>query len=56
MHLRIRDLIASINMDDDEERVTLETRQWQNLLDLQSRLSGYLRKIAEPHEESEEPK
>jgi hypothetical protein len=30
--------------------MTLEQRQWQNLLDLQARLSDYMRRITEPPE------
>ena len=48
LHIRIRDLLASVKIKADAERVTLEARQWQNLLDLQSRLAGYLRAIGRP--------
>jgi hypothetical protein len=51
LHVRIRDLLASVTIKSDAERVTLETRQWQNLIDLQARLAGYLRAIGQPHEE-----
>ena len=47
-HLRVRELLDSVGMDESGERVTLEQRQWQNLLDLQSRLALLLREIAEP--------
>ena len=51
LHLRISDLLATVQpVDDNDERVTLEQRQWQNILDLQARLSDYLRRIAEPPE------
>jgi len=49
MHLRLRGLIQSIKKEKGD-RVTLEQRQWQNLLDLQARLGGYLRQIGEPQE------
>ena len=49
IHLRMRGLIQSVKKDRGE-RVTLEQRQWQNLLDLQARLGGYLRQIGEPEE------
>jgi hypothetical protein len=29
----------------------LESRQWQNLIDLQARLAAYLRGIGQPHED-----
>lgn len=48
-HLRLRGLLQSVKRE-KSERVTLEQRQWQNLLDLQSRIAGYLREIGEPKE------
>ena len=51
LHLRVRDLLASVTIKPDEERVTLEQRQWQNLIDLQARLASYLRAVGQPHEE-----
>jgi hypothetical protein len=50
LHLRIRGLIQSVKAKGKSSRVTLEQRQWQNLLDIQVRLAGYLRKIGEPGE------
>ncbi len=48
-HLRLRGLIQSVKKEKGD-RVTLDQRQWQNLLDLQARLGGYLRQIGEPQE------
>jgi pSer/pThr/pTyr-binding forkhead associated (FHA) protein len=48
LHVRIRDLLNSVKIKADADRVTLEARQWQNLLDLQSRLAGFLRSIGQP--------
>jgi pSer/pThr/pTyr-binding forkhead associated (FHA) protein len=48
-HLRLRGLISTIKKEKGE-RITLEQRQWQNVLDLQARLGGYLRQIGEPQE------
>jgi hypothetical protein len=48
LHLRMRGLIQSVEPAGKSERITLEARQWQNLLDLQGRLAGYLRDIGEP--------
>ncbi|MGA2616260.1 MAG: FHA domain-containing protein [Thermoguttaceae bacterium] len=48
-HLRLRGLIQSVRKE-KAERVSIEQRQWQNLLDLQSRLAEYLRAIGEPAE------
>ncbi len=49
-HLRVRELIRTVKVKGKSERVTLEQRQWQNLIDLQDRLAGYLRSIGEPGE------
>lgn len=49
-HIRIRDLIGSVKIKPDSDHVTLEARQWQHLLDVQSRLAEYLRGVAEPEE------
>lgn len=48
LHLRIRGLIQSVTAAPRSEQVVLEARQWQNLVDLQARLAGYLRSIGEP--------
>ena len=53
LHRRIRDLFNSVKVKPDAERVTLEARQWQNLLDLQARLAGYLRAIGQPRDDEE---
>ncbi|HEY6564048.1 MAG TPA: FHA domain-containing protein [Pirellulaceae bacterium] len=47
LHIRLRQLLATVAMDPSEESVTLEIRQWQNLLDVQARLSTYLRSIGD---------
>ena len=51
LHIRIRDLLASVTIKPDDERVTLEQRQWQNLIDLQARLAAYLRAVGQPHDD-----
>ncbi|MGW8256234.1 MAG: FHA domain-containing protein [Thermoguttaceae bacterium] len=48
--MRIRGLIDSVHTKDQSDRVTLDLRQWQNLIDLQDRLANYLRTIGEPME------
>ena len=50
LHLRIRGLIQSVQPKRKSDRVTLDQREWQNLLDLQDRLARYLRSIGEPTE------
>jgi pSer/pThr/pTyr-binding forkhead associated (FHA) protein len=47
-HLRLRALLDTVKSKAKSDRVTLDPRQWQNLLDLQDRLAGYLRDIGEP--------
>lgn len=50
LHVRLRDLIHSVKVKPDTERVSLEARQWQNVVDLQARLAAYLRAIGRPDE------
>ncbi len=49
LHLRLRGLIETVKKERGD-RVSLELRQWQNVLDLQARLAAYLRQIGEPQE------
>jgi pSer/pThr/pTyr-binding forkhead associated (FHA) protein len=48
LHLRLRGLVQSVKVRRKSDQVTLEQRQWQNLLDLHDRVAGYLRSIGEP--------
>jgi pSer/pThr/pTyr-binding forkhead associated (FHA) protein len=50
VHLRIRGMVKSVESEAESERVTLDQRQWQNLIDLHDRLAIYLRSIGEPGE------
>jgi hypothetical protein len=50
LHLRFRGLIHSVKAKPKSDKITLEQRQWQNLLDLHDRIAGYLRAIGEPEE------
>jgi len=50
MHLRLRGLVQAVRVQPKSEKVTLEQRQWQNLLDLYDRVAAYLRSIGEPLE------
>jgi pSer/pThr/pTyr-binding forkhead associated (FHA) protein len=50
LHLKLRALISGVQIDKKGDRAILETRQWQAVLDLQSRLSEYLRQIGNPQE------
>lgn len=51
LHIRIRHLINSVKVEQNGDRVTLDLRRWQALVDLQGRLAGYLRAIGEPDED-----
>ncbi len=51
MHIRIRHLLNSVRVAEDEQEVALNFRQWQNLLELQTRLAVYLRNIGNPEAE-----
>jgi pSer/pThr/pTyr-binding forkhead associated (FHA) protein len=51
VHLALRELIRTVKIKGQPERVTVDAREWQILLDLQDRLAGYLRKIGEPDAE-----
>src|SRR6476660_9455449 len=48
LHLRLRNFISSSEADSKANKVTLDLRQWQALIDLQARLSEYLREVGEP--------
>jgi pSer/pThr/pTyr-binding forkhead associated (FHA) protein len=50
LHVRIRHLLSAATTDDVTDKVTLSQRHWQYLIDLQSRLSEYLRLIGHPDE------
>ena len=48
LHIRIRDLISSVKVNDEAENVTLETSQWQHLIELHAKVAEYLREISNP--------
>ena len=48
LHLRMRSLIREAKGPGRDDRVVLEQRQWQNLLDLHDRIACYLRSVGEP--------
>lgn len=50
IHIRLRHLLSSVEMDRKALHITVDPRQWQNLVDLQSRLAEFLRQIGEPNE------
>jgi len=48
LHLRLRNFIGSATADAKSNKMALELRQWQALIDLQARLAEYLREVGEP--------
>jgi len=48
LHLRLRNLIGASQVDAKTSTGTVELRQWQALIDMQSRLAEYLREVGEP--------
>ena len=50
IHLHMRRLISSAETSHRGQMIQLNQHQWQNLLDMQSRLAEYLRKIGFPNE------
>lgn len=46
--LRIRGLVRTVKVAPGEERVTLDQREWQNLLDTHARIAKYIRRVSEP--------
>ncbi len=51
LHIRVRELLASVKIKGPMERVTLDYEQWQSLLDMQAQLADYLREIGEPSDD-----
>lgn len=49
LHIRIRQLVESVKIHRDQERITLDQGHWQNLLELQMKVAEYLRQIGEPN-------
>ncbi|MBI1904445.1 MAG: FHA domain-containing protein [Planctomycetia bacterium] len=47
--IQVRQLLGTVHVDEKSERVTLDYQRWQALLDMQLRLAGYLKQIAEPN-------
>jgi pSer/pThr/pTyr-binding forkhead associated (FHA) protein len=49
IHIRIRNLLNTVESEGKGEQVKLDLQQWQNLIDLQSRLAEYLRSVSDPN-------
>jgi hypothetical protein len=48
LHLRIRRVIDAAQASAEAGGATIPERRWQDLLDMEARLAGYLRSIGEP--------
>ncbi|NQT37086.1 MAG: FHA domain-containing protein [Planctomycetes bacterium] len=50
LHLRFRRLLASVKIKEKSksQRISVDLRRWQDLIDMQNRLASYLRAIGEP--------
>jgi hypothetical protein len=48
LHLQSRSLVQSASMPENATQIKLDLGEWQLMLDLQSQLAEYLRKIGEP--------
>ncbi len=51
LHIRVRNVLHSAHTNEDEEMMELEVRPWQDLIDFQGRVAGYLRLISDPGKE-----
>ena len=51
LHVRLRNLLASVRAEGGTRRISVDERRWQALLDMQALLAEYLRRIGEPPEE-----
>ncbi|MBM4093188.1 MAG: FHA domain-containing protein [Planctomycetes bacterium] len=48
IHIRLRNLVSTAQLTEDKDQVILNFRRWQNLVDVQSRIAEYLRRIGSP--------
>lgn len=48
-HLRLRELIRGAEQEPKSGRFLLTTEQWQQIIDIQSRLAEYLRTVTDPN-------
>ena len=48
LHMHLRQVVSDVDLDHRKKKVELTPKQWQKILDAQSRLAEYLRKISNP--------
>ena len=51
LHIRLRKVLSSARLDESEKIATLDLRQWQDVIDYQTRVATYLRSIGDPNKE-----
>jgi pSer/pThr/pTyr-binding forkhead associated (FHA) protein len=51
LHVRMRNLLASVRVEGGSRRISVDERRWQAMLDIQALLAEYLRHIGDPPEE-----
>lgn len=51
LHLRARQLVRNVTIDDKDLKATLSAEHWQDFLDLQSQLAEYLKVIGDANRE-----
>jgi pSer/pThr/pTyr-binding forkhead associated (FHA) protein len=51
LHLRTRALLEGVEIPEDSRVVEIDIARWQEVLDMQGLLAGYLRNIGEPEKE-----
>jgi pSer/pThr/pTyr-binding forkhead associated (FHA) protein len=48
LHIRLRDLVNGVSIDNDTKLATLDAQVWQNVVDLHAQVAEYLRNISNP--------
>jgi hypothetical protein len=48
LHMHVRRVVSDVELDKRKKNVELTREQWQKMIDVQARLSEYLRRISNP--------
>ena len=48
LHMHVRHVVSDVELDKRKKNVELTREQWQKMIDVQARLSEYLRRISNP--------
>jgi pSer/pThr/pTyr-binding forkhead associated (FHA) protein len=48
LHMHVRSVISEVELDNRKKNIELTREQWQKMVDVQARLSEYLRRISNP--------